>query len=51
MKSMKYKGYIAKVEFDAEDRIFVGHIIGTRDVVGFHGDPSGSATLGTRAIG
>ena len=38
MKAMKYKSYFAKVEFDAEDRIFVGHIIGIRDVVGFHGE-------------
>jgi predicted HicB family RNase H-like nuclease len=38
MKAMKYKGYFAKVEFDAEDRIFVGHIIGIKDVVGFHGE-------------
>jgi len=37
MNAMNYKGYFAKVEFDAEDRIFVGHIIGIRDVVGFHG--------------
>jgi len=35
---MKYKGYFAKVEFDAEDRIFIGHIIGIKDVVGFHGE-------------
>ena len=34
---MKYKGYFAKVEFDPEDHIFIGHIIGIRDVVGFHG--------------
>jgi len=38
MKGMKYKGYIAKVEFDPEDHIFVGHIIGITDVVGFHGE-------------
>ena len=38
MKAMNYKGYFAKVEFDAEDRIFIGHIIGIRDVVGFHGE-------------
>lgn len=35
---MTYKGYAARVEFDAEDRIFVGHIIGIRDIVGFHGE-------------
>lgn len=38
MKGMKYKGYVAKIEFDPEDHIFVGHIIGIRDVVGFHGE-------------
>jgi len=38
MKAMSYKGYAARVEFDAEDRIFVGHVAGIRDSVGFHGD-------------
>lgn len=38
MKGMSYKSYYARVEFDAEDRIFVGHIIGIRDIVGFHGE-------------
>jgi predicted HicB family RNase H-like nuclease len=38
MKGMNYKGYYAKVEFDSEDHIFVGRIIGIRDVVGFHGE-------------
>ena len=37
MNSLKYKGYHAKVEYDPDDHIFVGHIIGIRDVVGFHG--------------
>lgn len=34
---MTYKGYSARVEFDAEDRLFVGHLAGVRDIVGFHG--------------
>ncbi|MBU2515799.1 type II toxin-antitoxin system HicB family antitoxin [bacterium] len=38
MNSMNYKGYFAKVAFDPEDRIFVGHVIGIRDVIGFHGE-------------
>ena len=38
MKGINYKGYFAKVEFDPEDHIFVGHIIGIRDIVGFHGE-------------
>ena len=37
MNSMKYKGYAARIEFDAPDRIFVGHLAGIRDIVGFHG--------------
>ncbi len=38
MKGMNYKGYWAKIEFDPEDHIFVGRIIGIRDVIGFHGE-------------
>jgi predicted HicB family RNase H-like nuclease len=34
---MTYRGYSARIEFDAEDRIFVGHLAGVRDIVGFHG--------------
>lgn len=37
MNTMSHRGYAARVEFDAEDRIFVGHIAGIRDIVGFHG--------------
>ncbi len=37
MNEMKYKNYSAKVEYDPVDKIFVGHIIGIRDIVGFHG--------------
>ena len=38
--AMTYKGFSARVEFDAEDRIFVGRIAGIRDVVGFHSETS-----------
>ncbi len=37
MTAMRYRGYCARVEYDADDRIFVGHIAGIRDIVGFHG--------------
>ena len=37
MNVMSYRGYSARIEFDAEDRIFVGHLAGIRDIVGFHG--------------
>ncbi|MDR1871655.1 MAG: type II toxin-antitoxin system HicB family antitoxin [Deltaproteobacteria bacterium] len=38
MKAMAYKGYIARVEYSADDDCLVGHILGIRDIVGFHGD-------------
>jgi len=37
MNTMKYKDYIARIEFDDVDRIFVGHLAGIKDIVGFHG--------------
>lgn len=38
MNTMSYKSYAARIEFDPEDRIFVGHLAGIRDIVGFHGE-------------
>jgi len=38
MTSMTYKGYAARVEFDADDEVFVGHVAGINDTVGFHAD-------------
>ena len=35
-KARTYKGYAARIEFDAEDEIFTGRIVGINDVVGFH---------------
>ena len=37
MNMMKYRGYVARIEYDNEDRIFVGHLAGIKDIVGFHG--------------
>ncbi len=34
---MEYKGYHAKIEFDQEDQIFVGSILGINDSLNFHG--------------
>lgn len=35
---LKHKGYFARVEFDADDRIFFGRVAGIEDGVGFHAD-------------
>jgi len=38
MKTMRHKGYAARIEYSEEDGCFIGHIVGIRDVVGFHGE-------------
>lgn len=38
MRTMTYKGYAARLEYSDEDGLFIGHIAGIRDVVGFHGE-------------
>ena len=37
MNMMTYKDYVARIEYDEVDRIFVGHLAGIEDIVGFHG--------------
>lgn len=34
---MTYKGYTARVHFDERDNIFVGHVLGIKDSISFHG--------------
>ena len=41
MKSMRHKGFAARIEYSEEDSCFVGHIAGIRDIVGFHGESVG----------
>ena len=38
MNVMTYKGYAARIDYSEEDKCFVGHIAGIRDIVGFHGE-------------
>ena len=35
---MEYNGYHAKVEFDQEDQIIIGHVLGINDSLNFHGE-------------
>ncbi|MEQ8347350.1 MAG: type II toxin-antitoxin system HicB family antitoxin [Sneathiellaceae bacterium] len=35
---MHYKNYSARIEFDSEDQILVGHLAGIGDIVGFHAE-------------
>lgn len=36
MSSMSYKGYSARIDYDAHDDIFVGRVLGVRDIISFH---------------
>lgn len=38
MNSMRYRGYIAPIEYSDEDGCFIGHLAGISDVIGFHGE-------------
>ena len=38
VNTMTYSGYHARVEFDADDNLFVGRLAGINDVIGFHAD-------------
>lgn len=38
---MEYKGYLARIEFDAEANIFHGEVINIRDVITFQGKTVG----------
>ncbi len=37
MSNMRYNGYAGRIEYSDEDGLFVGQIIGIKDLVGFHG--------------
>lgn len=45
---MEHKGYIGKVEFDDEAKIFHGEIINTRDVITFQGESVAELTRAFR---
>ena len=34
---MKYRGYTARIDFDASDNLFVGEIVGLSEQLTFHG--------------
>ena len=39
MKNMlSYKGLSAHIEFDPDDNIFFGRVLGVKDIIGFHGE-------------
>ena len=38
MNTMNHKGYIARIEFDERDNIFVGRVLGLHTMISFHGE-------------
>ena len=38
LNTMTYEGYAARIDFNAEDMIFIGRVLGINDVISFHGE-------------
>lgn len=38
MNTMNVGGYTARIEFDERDNLFVGRVLGLRDIISFHGE-------------
>ncbi len=38
MNTMTYRNYGARIDYDDQDKIFVGHVAGSQDLIGFHGE-------------
>jgi predicted HicB family RNase H-like nuclease len=38
MKPMTYNGYAARISYSDEDELFVGRVVGIRDIITFHGE-------------
>ncbi len=36
--ALSYKGFVARIDFDSVDNIFVGRVLDIRDIIGFHGE-------------
>lgn len=36
--TMRYRGYVASMTFDAEDKVIVGRVLDVEDVITFHGE-------------
>ena len=45
---MEYKGYHVIVEYDGQDKILVGTVIGLNDMLGFHGTSIEELTVSFR---
>jgi len=46
---MSYRGYNAKVEFDPEDNILFGYVLGVPESITFHGETVAQLTEGFHA--
>ena len=38
MKPMTYRGYTAHIGYSDEDELFIGRVLGIRDIITFHGE-------------
>jgi len=38
MNTLKYKGYVSKINYDPDDEIFFGKILGIKGIISFHSE-------------
>jgi predicted HicB family RNase H-like nuclease len=46
MNTLSYKGYVARIKYDAISRSYVGHVAGIDDLIGFSGSTVDSLKKG-----
>lgn len=45
MNTLRYKGFLARIDFDPDDQILVGRILGIRAIVGFHSETAAEIVM------
>jgi predicted HicB family RNase H-like nuclease len=48
--TMSYKGYVASMSFDPEDKIIVGRVLDVDDIITFHGESVAEFEANFRAV-
>jgi predicted HicB family RNase H-like nuclease len=48
--TMSYRGYIASMAFDAEDKIIAGRVLDIDDIISFHGESIGEFEANFRMV-
>lgn len=48
--TMSYRGYLASMAFDADDKVIVGRVLDIDDIISFHGESIGEFETNFRTV-